>query len=512
MTTVYHSKTKETGIPPKPERLGFLPKELMKLRNRLKIASDIIRGKTIDSERIITERIDLNNGSIGIFGGLTEEGDNDGVFETVTVKELEDTNLHTLLPKIIKSDPAIDQIVSFFTTLVPQNHSVTAETSRGENAIQEILQMLEEKKNPLSLVVSHCASSLIMRGDICIETEFNESNKPENIWVPDPRWVEWRLISEKGNQRWALGNYNSNSSGRGSSSIWKEIVSPNVHYISGEPLIGERSSRSPLQTALFPALSQSAMIRTLQSILDVHAWAQTVFVVKKLELIKLESEGADIEDVNAQIKEAMALIKKLGKKRPDQVMGVTDDIEPMEMGGSGDKYLFTKDIGQLYDKRVAMGSKVPATIGGPAERSDYSTKEQGLFYSAYLQSSQERIRDAVEWAIKRFLRSMGVADDPIYTSKSINVQARMIESEAFLAVMTGIKAAVDAGMPLPLAIDIFEEEAGQKFSAKLKARIEKEYVKPADPVNDKPAQDPKMQDNNFIGISSAVMKRFRGEK
>lgn len=453
----------------------------------------------IDSERIVSEIFDINPNSVGIFGGL---GINDQVneyFEEVSVKDLQDMPLDELIPKVIRSDPAIDQVVSFFTTLVTQDHKVTSETSRGERAIKEILQMLEEKKNPIKLAVAHCASSLIMRGDICIETEFNDRNQPDNLWVPDPKWVEWRLLRKEGTERWAIGNYRGGS--------WKEIDSPNVWYRAGSPLIGDRSSRSPLQTALFPAISQTSMIRSLQSVIDIHAWAQTVFVVKKLEMIRLQADEGDIEDVNASVQEAMDLIsQKLAKKKQDQIMGVTDDIEPMELSGGGDSLTFTRDIGMLYDKRVAQGAKTPTTVGGPAERADYSTRQNGLFYSLYLQGSQENIRDGIEWGFTRFMRSMGITDDPIYTSKSVNVEARMIEAKAFQEIMTGISAAVEAGMPLPRAIEFFEEEAGQTFSAALKARIEKEYVPPMGNNKDSSNKPMKVegemaQDNRYVAAA-----------
>ena len=481
----------------------------MKLFQRMKVASEILRGKTTDATRVVTESIDINHASVGIFGGLEEETGRQEKYEIVTIKELQDEPLEKILPKIIRSDPAIDQVVNFFTTLVAHGSDITAGTSRGERGIEEIKGLLQEKKNPIELAVVHCASSLIVRGDICIETEFNESNQPENLWVPDPKWVEWRLLTENDTQRWALGHFKRNR--------WQEIESPNVHYIAGDPLIGERSSRSPLQSALFPALAQSSMIRSLQSILDVHAWAQTVFVVKKLEMIKLDKEGASIEDVNDQVKEAMQLIStKLAKKKQDQVMGVTDDIEPMQLPGSGDHLTFTKEIGSLYDKRVSAGTKTPSTVGGPSERADYSTKEQGLFYSLHLESSQTHIKNAMEWAITRFLRSMGITDDPIYTSKSVNVQARMIEAQAFQEVMKGVESAVTAGIPLPLAIEFFEEEAGQTFSANLKAQIKEQYQPPepntptSENDDDSPEEDPENQTDNYLHTAVSRFLKKKG--
>lgn len=448
----------------------------MRFRTRLKLAKNIIMGqgnKSIDARRQIFELTQMPDLTVGIFGGLTENKEGKTSYEQITIQDLMDTDLKDLIPKIVKSDPSIDQAVDFFTTLTTQQSRVTAETDVAERAIEEINELLQERNNSLELCVAHCASSLIVRGDICAETEFTDNAEPLNFWIHDPELVEWRTIADPQNNtnKWGMGTY------RGSG--WEEIISPNVYYLSGNPLIGERSSRSPIQTALFPAISQTSMIKSLQSIIDIHAWAQTLFQVKKLEMLKLNADGADVGDIDNQIEAGMTLINEvLSKKRPDQIMGMTDDIQPMHLPGSGESYAFTKEIGDLYDKRVSTGAKTPSTVGGQQQRADYSTRQQGLFYSVYLQSGQERTAKAIEWGYKRFLRSRGITDNPIFESKSVNVEARMIEAQAFQEIMEGIYLAVQSGMPLPVAIDFFEEESGQTFSATLKQRIENEYIPP----------------------------------
>ena len=148
-------------------------------------------------------------------------------------------------------------------------------------------------------------------------------------------------------------------------------------------------------------------------------------------------------------------------------------------------------------------------MGGATERADYSTRQNGLFYSAYMQTSQEHIKAAIEWAFKRFFRSIGITDDPIYTSKSVNVDARMVEAKAFQEIMTGIKSAVESGMPLPLAIEFFEEEAGQTFSADLKAKIEEQYVPPTQTDKEK-MKDGRAQDNKYL--ASSIVEYLNGKQ
>ena len=491
----------------------------MKFIDRFKHASRILRGQSktvdmieafpagtsprkgdndsqliLDAIRQVTESIDIGTGQVGLFGGLLDEGR--GLkynYEEVTLKDLKEMDLQKLIPKVIKSDPAIDQSVDFFTTLITQQASITSENDRAEREIQELNEIFEERNNPLSLNIAHCASSLIMRGDILAETEFDENAEPINFWVNDPVWVEWRLISSGNTSRWAMGQY--------SKGTWQEIDTPNVFYLSGNPLVGERSSRAPLQTALFPALSQTGMIKSLQSILDIHAWAQTLFKYKKLELLELSgNENVDMDkSVNQQITEGMNLIKLLGKKKPDQIMGITDDIEPVEMPGGGDKLTWTEGIGRLYDKRVAAGSKTPATIGGQQQRADYSTRQQNLFYSVYLQSGQENIQKTLEWGYKRFLISRGITEDPVFTTKSVNVEARLIESEAFQEMMSGLYLATQAGLSLPIAIELFEAESGQSLPGELKQKILEDHEELKDRQNTMEDRQRSNDENNDEG-------------
>lgn len=465
-------------------------------KNRLKLASQILfpnSKNVLDASAIITEGLNIGGASVGIWGGLTDKNKSKTSFEQITVKDLYKEDLDELLPRVIKSDPAIDQAYDFFTTLTTQQSEMTAETDRAEREIEEINQILEENNNPFDLLIAHCASSLIMRGDILAETEFDENMEIKNLWIHDPTWVEWRLLTENINgipsSKWSLGQYREGK--------WEIIDSPNVFYLAGNPIVGERSSRSPLQTSLFPALAQSGMIQTLQSIMDIHAWAQTLFSVQKLEMIKLDKEGGDVGNINEQILKAYNLISNvLSKKKPNQIMGITDDIKPVELPGGGEKMTFTQDIGNLYDKRTSMGAKTPSTVGGQQQRADYSTRQQNLFYSVYLQSGQENIKTVFEKSYKHLLVSRGVVDDPIYTSKSVNVESRRIEAETFQEIMAGINTAVQSGMSLGLAIAFFEEESGTTFSANLKARIEKESEMMLNNPNNPPNNTPNNTEND----------------
>ena len=418
----------------------------------------------IDNRREFIGPLEINS-NVGIFGLIGEDRGKE-VYKQVSLKDLQNEDLRTLIPKVVKSDPAIDQVTAFFQTLTTKNHKVTAETDAGQRLVDGLLEMLRLQKNPLSLAVNHCASSLILWGDICIETEFDENRNPKNLWVIEPHKVEWRLLPENNSTRWAMGTYRDGN--------WVEIDSPNVEYIAGAPMVGERSSRSPIQAGLFPALSQSAMLANLESIIAVQAWSQTIYSIQKLEMLKLQAEGAEIDDINAEIKSAKEQLSKLKDKMPSQILALTDDIKAIGLQGGGVDMLWTKEMGTYQDKRVSQGTKTPTTVGGPQERADYSTKQQGLFYSALLENGQENIQYAIEWAFTRFLRAMGSSDTVHLTSKSSDVVSRQIEAETFLDMMLAVKAAVDAGMTLPTAIQAYEEESGQTFSDELKNRILKD--------------------------------------
>ena len=425
-------------------------------------------------ERAIMPSITSQNDKfMRLWGGIQTENIGKETLEQVSPADMEGIPIYDLINKLVKSDPTMDLALSVFTTLTSKEHALTATTDRGQREIDEILQMLESKKNPFSLFISHIATSIMLRGNILVEAVFVDG-EVDNLYAIDPVFVEWRELVENGSARWAMGQYNDGD--------WQEVISPNWYWESIGALIGERTGRSPLQSAIPSILDNAAMRNSLHSVLDKMAFTRKLVKIKQLEMLKLAKDrdsafsDKDVISLSAQADELVKDWKTMGV---NDIPYFSDIMEWMTDPGAGSGLDFTDMIDRMDDRKTLRGTKTPPSIAGSNEfTAESSAKTQSIFYSSLLQGGQESMKRCVEFCFRRFLRSRGYSDDPLFTTHSVDVVSRVEEAKAFNEVMKGIKTATSSGIPIQYAIDLYEQSSGNEFDAETKQAIVKALAQP----------------------------------
>ena len=82
----------------------------------------------------------------------------------------------------------------------------------------------------------------------------------------------------------------------------------------------------------------------------------------------------------------------------------------------------------------------------------------------------------MEWVYRGFFRAIGVRNDPILTTKRVNVVERLEEAQAFEAMLKGIKLAIEAGLSLETAFNLYEQETGMIISGEVKAALAEDVM------------------------------------
>ena len=428
-----------------------------------------------------------------LWGGLkTEGGASQSKFEKVKTSDLNDLSIVDLVVKMVKSDPLLDMTVDYYCTLVSLEHTLTAESDVAQRAINEINEMLEFKKIPLSLLVSHIASSMILRGNVCVERVFDENNMPSSIYSVDPRWFEWRLMDAGvDGQRWFLGQFT------GEQDTWEKLAeTPHVLWLSVNPIVGERSGRSPLATAFDPLIKDTELLSDLSEVVRTQAFVRRFIQYQTLRMKELNFSQSDISQMTNEASDDM---KKWAGLGPDEIPTSSDVVQwNQEQGATRQGGLsFVDTVDRVYDRKSLRGAKMPPALAGTSEfATETSIQTQGKFYSVNLGSGQERLAYTVEWAYRGFLRSMGIRGDPILSTKRVNALERMEEAKAFESVMQGVERAVNAGIPLPTAIKMYEAESGMTFPADVVDEIKMEWEHRRDMESDMEGDDDGQDDSD----------------
>lgn len=422
---------------------------------------------------------------IRLLGGIRTEQTGRQRLESVTESDIEKLDIEDLAYKMVKSDSLVDMTVDLYCTLVSLEHSITAATTAGDRAIREINDLLEYKKIPLSLLVSHIVSSMIMRGNICVERVFVDG-MPSSVFCLDPRWFRWELQNKtQDGQMWYLGQFT------GKNGNWEELDSPNILWVSINPLVGERTGRSPIVTAFDPIIKDTKLLTAMTDVIQTQA-----FVRRYIQYRALEAKQAKFTDsqIAAMTEKAEKDMQKWGSLAVGEIPVSTDFIqwnqEPGASGATGNGFGFAEISDRMYDRKSIRGAKIPPFVAGSNEFvAESSATSQAKFYSVQLASGQETLAHIVEWVYRGFFRSMGIRTDPVFTTKRTNAVERLEEALTFKAVMDAINQAVSTGISLPNAIQLYEEESGMSFSAEIKRKIQEDYERSLDESDDADPDD-----------------------
>ena len=384
-------------------------------------------------------------------------------FKEVSIDEYLEKPIPDITKDLVLTNPNISQMQTVYSVLIAQDHKVTASSDAGQSIIDEVMMRMEDDNTPWSLAVQHMASSIVLRGNVLLQTEFDDMRTPLGIKVVDPKWYKAELQQDGDRQKWFIGRYVDGE--------FQKIESPNIRFQGINTLVGERLARSPLQTAVWPALAEDKMLKTLQSLMDVSLFSQRIIKILELEIAKILPNSTEA-DRKALVTSAEAKIKVAGKTKPNQPIVLTDNIEVGTSSNGSTGITWVDILSRLFDRKIFSGGNQPPFIGGSNEFvAESSSTSQLRFFSAYLGYGQLILKECSEWAWTRILRSQGNSDDVIYTSKTIDSFTRVEEAQTFNEIMKGIRLATSSGIPIDLAIMMYEESSGNEFTADIKERI-----------------------------------------
>ena len=202
-------------------------------RKTLALQKDI--KNYITAARELFEGAAVNTGVGSILSILIDEDSKLERFKEVSIDDYPNTPIPDQVMNMVKTNPNLSQMQTVYSVLIAQDHKITADTDSGQRIIDEYRDMFQEKNNPWSLAVQHMASSIITRGNVLMETEFDESRNLLGIHVVDTKWYKAELIQEEEGQRWYIGRYIDGK--------FKKIESPNIRFQGINTLVGDRLAR-----------------------------------------------------------------------------------------------------------------------------------------------------------------------------------------------------------------------------------------------------------------------------
>ena len=386
-------------------------------------------------------------------------------FTTMTEEELLALNPPDLADRMVKSDPTIDKIVDDFTIYATIDYDYSCEDSRGDEIIAEFLALLTEKRNGFPQLLVKAFTSIILRGEICAEIVFDDSYKASNLFIVDTQYL--KVEQEKDpidGQVWVLGQMRNGK--------FEKIDSPTVIFESINPLLKNPRGRSMIASSFPSVISDALMMQDLRKVVKSHAWTQRMIAINQIALYQAGFTGDQIRQIVADDKVMIEQEwKQLG---PGETPIGTGEIEFRQYeGAGGGRLTFVDTLDRVYDRKTIRGGKAtPSMLGSNEFTAESSAEEQSVQYSMRVSSHQRTVERVFTRIFTQIIRSEGIAGKVDFQLKRINTRERKREAETFNAMITGIKTAIDASIPLKTAVKMYQEVTGFHFSAELLQDIE----------------------------------------
>ena len=423
-------------------------------------------NKILDSLRMTINSDDRSqNRFLQVIGSEADKSSTEQVYKSVTEQDLMDMKPHDLADVMVKNDPTIDKILDDFIINTLIDYSYDCEDPRGNEVLDEFIDLLERKRNPFPMSLVKIFTSIALRGEIFMEVVFDDNMNASNLFVMDPRFAKFEERNDEvDGQIWVLGQYK-----RGK---FERIDAETVFFLSINPLLIEPRGRSMIATAFPSIIGNTLMLQDLRTVIKHQAWFQRYI---SINIIALREAGFTQDEIKEIVERDEKLInEKWSKMGLDEIPVGTGEVEWKQFGSEAQGRLnFVDTLDRVHDRKSIRGGKTtPSSMGSNEYVAESSSEEQSVQYDTRLSSHQGTVETLVERPLTQVIRSKGIAGKVNFSLKRSNSRERKREAEVFQLIMVGIKQAKEAGIPTMIAIEFYEEMTGYKFDEETIIKLE----------------------------------------
>ena len=405
--------------------------------------------------------------------GSTRNFNTEQVFKELSEDEVLGNDINDLTDLLVRNDSGISRALDIFVTLGAISFSLTCEDPRGQALLDDGLELLERKNNPFRTFLARIMSSAYLRGNIFAEVSFDRQQNMSNFFCIDPRYAYWEGVKDPNDgwipqlMQWQNGQ--------------KIVIdSPNVIFMAINPLIDDIEGIGLAQTAFPPVLGDTFLFQDLRKVMRNHAWMQRFIAINQVELRQAGYSWEQVKEIVARDRQMIQ--EEWSNLDIEDIPVGTGEIEMRQYEGASTRGLPQLDTAdRTYDRKFIRGAKTtPFEMGSNEFVAESSARRQAWFQSVWTGYHQDNFEFLVEFLWKRVLLAKGILTDPVFKLKRSNADERRTEALVFGTMMSGINTAVGAGMPINMAIMLYEHVTGDQIPEEWMSEIE-EAVKNAPP-------------------------------
>ncbi|MEW6210155.1 MAG: hypothetical protein AB1631_17445 [Acidobacteriota bacterium] len=204
---------------------------------------------------------------------------------------------------------------------------------RGDDALKEFFDLLEDYYGSLDLIYSRLYFSAFLRGAMLSELVLDPAGRePVDLVTPDPHCVRFRVRDDERRGRiWQLGQWQ-----RGQ---WVDLDRQTIRYVAIDPMPDRPYGRPMASPAIFSTLFLLGLLHDLRRVIAQQGYPRIDLVIELEKLTK--AMPSDLENDPEKVREWVAQVIKevetaYGKLQPDDAYVHTDVVKVEKSVGTVD--------------------------------------------------------------------------------------------------------------------------------------------------------------------------------
>lgn len=378
-------------------------------------------------------------------------------YEWMDSESLRRKSVSELLEIAIASSPEVGRAVwDFLRASVPgwecQVVDPTTESTHpeGQELINRFRNRIALHHGAEEVLYTKMFTSILVRGSVLSEVYFEDDTRtPVDIAIPDPKSLRFRRIDDAvRGERWQVGQIQDDD--------FVPLEGETIRYVAHDPMPGRPYSRSPLASAVFPAIFLLGIFQDLRRVIANQGWPRVDVSINVEAIQDMLADALDDDNiaengeviarilttVTSQVEEAISGLKPGDWYVHSSLVEVNDAVGTMDVSSIGE---ITNVIEALERVAVKALKTMPLLQGISSNASENDANRQWEMWAAGVKALQHVVENSIQAHFDTVLQANGINATTRFRFSEIRAAEELRDAQTMMMELDNAIKAEQAG-------------------------------------------------------------------
>lgn len=378
-------------------------------------------------------------------------------YEWMDSKLLRNTPVSDIIEIAIASSPEVSRAVwDFLRAAVPGwecrviDPRTEGEHPEGQKIVNEFRKRIALYHGGEEVLYTRMFTSILVRGSLLSEIYFEKDSKtPVDIAIPDPKTLRYREIDDPiRGVRWQVGQIQDG--------VFVPLEGETIRYVAHDPMPGKPYARSPLGSAVFPAIFLLGIFQDMRRVIANQGWPRVDISIDVEGIQEMLAEALNddniaengevianvLASITSQVEQAVGSLNPGDWYVHSSIVKVNDAVGTMDVNSIGE---VTSIIESLERVAVKALKTMPILQGISDAASEANANRQWEMWAASVKALQHLVENSLQAHYNTVLQANGIDAHCIFRFAEIRAAEELRDAQTLMMKLDNAIKAEGAG-------------------------------------------------------------------